>query len=1265
MKDRKFFIVLMVMQLALLQSVQIFAQTVGDYRSHQSGNWNATSSWDKYTGTAWVTATTAPTATTNIDILSGHTITLNVSGSCSRLFVESGGVFTTASALTLTVRGDSIKNNGTITSSGADGMILSISNVASGMIITGTGTCTLGRIRALGNNLNNLKLTIDQNINLLTTGTTALSLYYNDGTNTPVATDSLTLNINAGKTVKFMGNGAFHSSSGGTTVAAGRYVYNINGTLDLSISTATSYVVPNSVTAASRIYVNVGGVLKLPKGLNGVNSSPSGHDGKVAFNINTGGLVDATATTSIALGTNYFVTNGTGALKRTVGSSNITFPIGTSTGLATVVLVNSKTASNFLVSVKNTFDHAVPDSNKVVNRQWNIVQDGYGAEVNVAFSWPTTQQGPSFSLSGNLSIINYDSGSWKETFAGVAVDTISSPHIATAKANQTFTSFGLFTVENGSILLNNGPTATQIMTDFNTRNPHNEHPRLFVHANDFTAFKAKIDSFPILDSIKIRIKFMADSVRPLLVLTSTLYNLETARSALTRIWALSQTYKFTGDTAYAERARKEMIAIAGFPAWKDPSSSPTFDLAMSEMLTAMAFGYDWCYDYLSSTDRSTIETAMKNKALSFGLTCYQHPGTPGSGWVTAVGDNWSLVCNSGLAIGALALADSYTDAGQILAYGLQYLQFPLKALSVDGSWPEGITYWRYGMDYYAKYITCLQSALGSEYGYCDSLSYIHKSGYFPIDEFGSIGYNFRDAGAPTDNAKLLYMFFANRFNDPVLANYRYAQIKNHAYNKGAFEDLVWWKTPLINTALPYATGEDYLNTTMLAKDNRYTNIEAITFRKDWREESSFVGFHNGKINGSHTHLDAGSFVYDAMGIRWANDLGPDNYSIPNYRFDAYKTRAEGHNTLTINPSPAGDQDINATAPITTYLPGSDISCAVADLTQVYRYKGATDVRRGVALMENKRTCLVQDEFALTNPSDLYWFMHMPFNSVFEFAAGNRSVKVTKSGTGKSIYVKLLKPAGAIFTLMADTAFAGPLSPHPVQGGSTSRQKLTIHLPTALKDTIAVYIAPLDSITRDTGDVVSPTLIPLIDWGTSEALMTPALQKSSLKVSNNNGKVDLLWNAVNSAKSSFIVQRSNGIGFVTIGQAKGNPSGTITFTDQKPMMNITSYYRIQQVNKRKAMYSDTGAVKLNVKPEDDFLLYPNPASSSVTLRLKTTNQNLKLVVVGLYGKSILSVSGTLEYINQQLNLKMPGLAPGMYMLNLVDADKKYARQLIKQ
>src|ERR1017187_9165263 len=76
------------------------AATTGDFRSHQTGNWNDTATWEYYTGSAWVTpAPSAPTGTGNTTIQSGHAVTVDVAVSISGTLVNSGTI-TPASTLT-------------------------------------------------------------------------------------------------------------------------------------------------------------------------------------------------------------------------------------------------------------------------------------------------------------------------------------------------------------------------------------------------------------------------------------------------------------------------------------------------------------------------------------------------------------------------------------------------------------------------------------------------------------------------------------------------------------------------------------------------------------------------------------------------------------------------------------------------------------------------------------------------------------------------------------------------------------------------------------------------------------------------------------------------------------------------------------------------------------------------------------------------------------------------------------------------------------
>ncbi len=103
-------------------SNNVFSQSTGDYRTRNTGNWNATNVWQRYNGITWVNITTYPTAADGvISIMNGHTITFNMATiDVDQLVVNAGGRLQFASSPALldfnVVDGPGVDliNNGTI-----------------------------------------------------------------------------------------------------------------------------------------------------------------------------------------------------------------------------------------------------------------------------------------------------------------------------------------------------------------------------------------------------------------------------------------------------------------------------------------------------------------------------------------------------------------------------------------------------------------------------------------------------------------------------------------------------------------------------------------------------------------------------------------------------------------------------------------------------------------------------------------------------------------------------------------------------------------------------------------------------------------------------------------------------------------------------------------------------------------------------------------------------------------------------------------------
>lgn len=100
----------------------------------------------------------------------------------------------------------------------------------------------------------------------------------------------------------------------------------------------------------------------------------------------------------------------------------------------------------------------------------------------------------------------------------------------------------------------------------------------------------------------------------------------------------------------------------------------------------------------------------------------------------------------------------------------------------------------------------------------------------------------------------------------------------------------------------------------------------VSMRSTWTDtHGTFLAMKAGNISGHQTHgdEDTGDFVMDALGQRWAGELGSGNYLSNGYfssesqdsqRWIYYRTRTEGQNTLLLDSE---SQNVLA-APSTTF-----------------------------------------------------------------------------------------------------------------------------------------------------------------------------------------------------------------------------------------------------------------------------------------------------------------------------------------------------------
>ena len=129
-----------------------------------------------------------------------------------------------------------------------------------------------------------------------------------------------------------------------------------------------------------------------------------------------------------------------------------------------------------------------------------------------------------------------------------------------------------------------------------------------------------------------------------------------SRTCLDRVYTLALLYRLDGRKPFLDRAVQELRAAADFKDW-----NPSYFLDTAEMTHAFAIGYDWLYPALTAEQRAWMRAAIVEKGLTPASAAYQSQAT----WVTAR-TNWNEICNGGIAMGALAVAEDEPEKSRTL-----------------------------------------------------------------------------------------------------------------------------------------------------------------------------------------------------------------------------------------------------------------------------------------------------------------------------------------------------------------------------------------------------------------------------------------------------------------------------------------------------------------------------------------------------------------------------------------------------------------------
>ena len=551
------------------------------------------------------------------------------------------------------------------------------------------------------------------------------------------------------------------------------------------------------------------------------------------------------------------------------------------------------------------------------------------------------------------------------------------------------------------------------------------HPRLVADADDFKALSVRLEKSELGRAARARLLREADAQLDAAPLVSRkdasgTRILHVSRAAIDRIAKAAMAFRLSGDARYAQCAIREARNVSAFTDW-----NPSHFLDTAEMTLAVAICYDWLYDRLSEDDREALSRAILRKGLVDGK------GELRTGWWNRGHNNWAQVCHGGLGAGAIATAERNPEiTRRVIDRAVRNLPVSMGAFAPDGGFPEGPTgYWPYAMEYNALALWAIEKYDGTDHGLSSLPGFAAAVEYLDACTGPTHAtFNYSDAGSYSlarRGTDFPPWWLARRFKRPdtlvfheldALRRYIGSPIGSQP-TKRSFNRFY----PFLLLCLDEPPADAKI-AAPLARVIGGANPIAV-MRTSWTDPDAwYAGLKGGSPSCSHGHMDLGSFVLEADGVRWVRDLGCETYAKieaspvgrrlwsfaqDSPRWSLFRYATQGHGTLQFNDE---QQNVRAKADFSPLQTGGATSTRL-DLSAAYGRK----VLRTFAL-GGGGGFTVRDEISAARPGDrVTWRVNTCAEVRVE---GNCATLTAKNEAGRESRMRVTaSPDDVVFTVV--------------------------------------------------------------------------------------------------------------------------------------------------------------------------------------------------------------------------------------------------------
>ncbi|WP_395738213.1 heparinase II/III family protein [Prosthecobacter sp.] len=559
-------------------------------------------------------------------------------------------------------------------------------------------------------------------------------------------------------------------------------------------------------------------------------------------------------------------------------------------------------------------------------------------------------------------------------------------------------------------------------------------PRMIHNAAEWAALKAQIAADPVLAKMLETLKASGDDLVQDPALTRI--NGDTGGEgpkAVYRIGLMGALHYCDGDLKWQQKGIDELLAFTDKVSFRD--WHPDLMDNVTDMVVAVALGYDWFRAGLNNEQAATIRTCLAEKGIGALIAHLEGEEIPESAKGVSGGqtgtkkgpppkapvkgqakpdvgklppDSKQMAAASALLLSAICLVDDDPATAKKAAdaaakvFGKGIVRF-----APAGVWPEGLQAGETVMDYVAMVSSSLKAASGKDLN-ISLLEGIPQFNTARMHMMGPSGqtFNFGDAKSATSVRPWVATWLCGVAGNPgIRAVAAGGKMPVTAAYFGQVGHFIYYN--------PHAAGDGTADTMDYAQPGGFV----ATSRSGWGKDDYFIAVKGGENEDTTAQLDIGSFVMEAGGQRWGIELGTEGDRVPGAeikpgadrtkRFQLYLENTKGQNTLVID---GNDQEQDAKAAVLLGSSTPERGSAVVDMTKAYS-KPAKDVHRGVMVVRGEKPYVVmQDDLFMKNTGTIVWSMH----TKAEVVADGKAAKLTQGG--KTLVATIVAPASATFKL---------------------------------------------------------------------------------------------------------------------------------------------------------------------------------------------------------------------------------------------------------